>query len=46
MAQEGITMDSVRKPSVLFVYYTYTRQTLKVAGEREGPGQPETSAVA
>ena len=23
-------MDSVRKPSVLFVYYTYTQQTLKV----------------
>jgi hypothetical protein len=30
MAREGTTMDSVRKPSVLFVYYTYTQQTLKV----------------
>jgi menaquinone-dependent protoporphyrinogen IX oxidase len=30
MAREGATMDSVRKPSVLFVYYTYTQQTLKV----------------
>jgi menaquinone-dependent protoporphyrinogen IX oxidase len=23
-------MDSVRKPSVLFAYYTHTQQTLKV----------------
>lgn len=24
-------MDAVAKPSVLFVYYTYTQQTLRVA---------------
>jgi len=39
-------MDSVRKPSVLFVYYAYTQQTLKVAEQMEGPGQLETPAVA
>jgi hypothetical protein len=36
MAQEGTTMDSVRKPSVLFVYYTYTQQTLKVVEAMAG----------
>ena len=29
-------MDSARKPSVLFVYYTYTQQTRKVAEEMAG----------
>ncbi len=29
-------MDSPTKPSVLFVYYTYTQQTLKVAEEMAG----------
>jgi hypothetical protein len=28
--------SSARKPAVLFVYYTYTQQTLKVAGEMAG----------
>jgi len=27
---------SVRKPAVLFVYYTFTQQTLKVAEEMAG----------
>ncbi len=29
-------MDSARKPSVLFVYYTYTQQTLKVVEAMAG----------
>ena len=39
-------MDSATKPSVLFVYYTYTQQTVKVLEAMGEVGSPGRSITA